>query len=548
MENFENNPIQPEDTFESAQPVQPAPQEPVFQKPAPQEVVPQEPVMQEPAPQQPVTPPPVYRPVSSAPYSGAGVGRKESPFADSPYVMKHEQPRTVPQNHYQCGSTYVPPMPQHPPVKPKKQRKPLGKGWKTALCVILALAVVAGSCGITAALINNRWETEVDYLLRDMTEMNVQIGKMQVQIDAAAAVANEAANNAFSGSLAGGEGLLPSQVYAMNYRSVVVITCDITTTNAYGQSSKGRSGGSGFILSENGYVVTNAHVVADGENIVVATADGENFSAKVVGSDTHNDVALLKVEAEGLQAVKIGSSDDLLVGDQVVAIGNALGELTSTMTVGYVSGKDRDVNTDGKMINMIQTDAAINSGNSGGPLFNMRGEVVGITTAKYSGNSASGANIESIGFAIPIDDVIGMLNDLKVYGYVTGAYLGVLVSDMDASAAAYYRLPMGAYVQEVTAGYSAQRAGMQAGDIIVALGQYQVGGVSDLTRVLRKFKAGDTTTITVFRSGAEVVLNITLDEKPASTATTPSATPEQGKMPESGSYEEWYDYFFGDQG
>jgi len=167
---------------------------------------------------------------------------------------------------------------------------------------------------------------------------------------------------------------------------------------------------------------------------------------------------------------------------------------------------------------------------------------VGITTAKYSGSSGSGATIEGIGFAIPMDDVVGMVEDLVNYGYVTGAYLGVMVSDMDAEAASYYGMPVGAYVQEVTPGHCAEEAGLQAKDIIVALGEHEVKNVSGLTRALRNFKAGDTTTITVFRSGERVVLTITLDEKPA-VAPQPQEMPDAGAMPEDGSFEEWYNYF-----
>ena len=524
MENYENNEL--------------------YQEPLPQENEKQEPEMA-PVAQEPEAEPLYHQPVSQ-PYSGAGVGRKESPFADSPYVMNHQaqQPRQPDPNAYRCGSTYVPPIPTQPPVKPKKQKKKRGKGWKTALCAILALAVVAGSCGITAALVNRRWESEVAALER---RLDAKFFDAQVQIDAAAQAAADASKgNSVSGTVSTGDALTPGQVYARNYQSVVLITCEVTSST-FGQISKGQSTGSGFVLTEDGYVVTNAHVVEGATAITVTVPNGEDYTAKLVGTDDTNDVALLKVEAEGLAAVTIGSSDALIVGDQVVAIGNPLGELTSTMTVGYISAKDRDVTTDNKTINMIQTDAAINSGNSGGPLFNMKGEVVGITTAKYSGSSSSGASIESIGFAIPIDDVIGMLSDLKDYGYITGAYLGVMVSDMNQEAASIYRLPLGAYVQEVTPGYCAEKAGVQAEDIIIGLGGHEVNSVSDLTRALRKFKAGDTTTITVFRSGAEVDLTITLDEKPVSTETVPGDS-GYGQMPENGSYEEWYDFFFGGKG
>ena len=163
---------------------------------------------------------------------------------------------------------------------------------------------------------------------------------------------------------------------------------------------------------------------------------------------------------------------------------------------------------------MLQTDAAINSGNSGGPLFNMRGEVIGITTAKYSGTSGSGASIEGVGFAIPIDDVSDLLSDLATYGYATGAYLGVSVSDMDPDAANYYGMPVGAYVQKVENGFAADRAGIQQKDIITKLGDTVIKTVNDLTRALRSYEAGDKTVITVYRGGRAMELPITLDGKP----------------------------------
>ena len=513
MENLENNELHPEQFDES--PRQPEPE------------VPQE--------------PPVGQP-----YSNTGVGRKESPFADSPYVMNHQpEPNTCRQpepNAYRCGSTYVPPIPpQQPPVKPRKQKNPRAKKvWKTILCTVLALAVVAGSCGITAKVVNDRWEKRTDEIVVKVEMQSAQMDELRQQI---AAAAN---GHSVSGTPVNGEGLTPGQVYARNVDSVVLITCEVTSTT-FGQISKGQSSGSGFVLTEDGYVVTNAHVVSGASAIYVSTHDGEKLEAQLVGTDTNNDVAVLKVEAEGLSPVALGSSDALIVGDQVVAIGNPLGDLTSAMTVGYVSAKDRDVTTDGTTINMIQTDAAINSGNSGGPLFNMRGEVVGITTAKYSGSSASGASIESIGFAIPIDDISGLIDDLVNYGYVTGAYLGVMVSDMDKETATYYGFPVGVYIQEVTPGYCAEEAGLKAKDIIVELGGYEVNSLTDLTRALRKFKAGDTTEIVVFRSGARVTLPITLDEKPVENAGASNGN-GSGKMPESGSYEEWYEFFYGDKG
>ena len=465
----------------------------------------------------------------SQPYSGAGVGRKESPFADSPYVMNHARQNS---DQSQYESSHIPPV--EPPRRKKKNAGVIRKG---ILAGVMAVALVASGCGITAALVNHYWENRTEEMV---SQVQVQIQDLQEQI---ITNANISEGNSVSGTVQLLEGLTPGQVYARNVKSVVLISSTVMESY-YGQTASGTSTGSGFVLTEDGYVVTNHHVVEGASSISVTMSDGTVYSAQLVGSDSTNDVAVLKMDASGLQSVALGSSTDLIVGDQVVAIGNPLGELTSTMTVGYVSAKDRDVTTDGKTINMIQTDAAINSGNSGGPMFNMNGEVIGITTAKYSGESASGASIEGIGFAIPIDDVMPLIDDLINYGYVTGAYLGVMVSDMDAETASYYGLPVGAYVQEAVDGFCAKAAGVQAKDIIVAVGDQKVGSVSDLTRALRKFKAGDTTTLTVFRSGAEVVLEITLDEKPQDTDTQQPVNPDSSQMPQNGSYDEWYDYFF----
>ena len=213
-------------------------------------------------------------------------------------------------------------------------------------------------------------------------------------------------------------------------------------------------------------------------------------------------------------------------------------------TWGNVSGVDRVLDTEGTAMNMIQTDVAINSGNSGGPLFNMNGEVVGITTAKFSGNSSSGASIEGIGFAIPIDDVRGMIEDLKTHGYVTGAYLGVMVLDVDTTAQ-YYGLPAGAYVESADEGSAAQKSGILPGDIITEVGGYAVTSVSDLTRVLRKFEAGQDVSVEVYRAGQYKTLSVTLDEKPREETqpNTSSNIQQRPTTPGNDDFEDWYDFF-----
>ena len=501
--------------------------------------------------------PTVYAPTSeNSTYRNAGVGRKESPFADSPYVMNRQNPVNQPNHSYYQGYQnsqpygYQRPQPQQPaatpPVQPefppKQEKTPKKNGksvFKTILSAVLILALVLGSCVVTASVVNSRWEEE-NQKMQD--SFNQQIGAMQQQIQSIEESSNSpaASGNSVSGSpVATGESLSPSQVYAKNVDAVVMITGYVGTQNSYTAVSTG----SGFFISVDGYVLTNCHVIEGATSVSVTTRNGSRHGAAIVGYDATNDVALLKVDAGKFPCVTIGSSADLIVGDQVAAIGNPLGELTSTMTVGYVSGKERDVTTDGTTINMIQTDAAINSGNSGGPLFNMKGEVVGITTAKYSGNSSSGASIEGIGFAIPIDDVMKVVADLKEFGYVKSAYMGIMVRDLNAEMAEIYGLPVGAYVDSVEAGGPAAKAGMQAKDIITGLGEFTIRNMSDLTRALRTFEPGDTTTVYIYRAGAQLQLQITLMERPREADTTTPAEPESG-MPNEGSYEEWFDYFF----
>ena len=401
------------------------------------------------------------------------------------------------------------PVPAQPVPKvskaPKAPRKKGGKVFGRIVAAVLVVAMIAGSGVATMYLMGRELKKRDESHQAQLAALEKRLEEAEKKSGTVInAVTMPAGQTSVSGDL-----LTPAQVYAANLNSVVLIN-NVVSNGLYTSGGTG----SGFILTESGYVVTNHHVIEGGGKLSVVTADGTEYPAQLIGSDNANDVALLKIEAEGLQAVVLGDSDVLTVGDQVAAIGNPLGELTSTLTVGYVSAKERDVNTSGFAINMLQTDAAINSGNSGGPLFNMYGHVVGITTAKYSGSSSSGATIEGIGFAIPINDVRGMLEDLVEHGYVVSPYLGVSVSDMDSESAAYYGLPMGAYVNSVEEGFCAQKAGVLAKDIIIKVGDYEVDSVNSLSRALRNYKAGDTIVLVVSRSGAEKKLTVTLDEKP----------------------------------
>ena len=447
---------------------------------------------------------PEPQPVNETPYRGNGAGRKESPFADSPYVMNHPSQEEEARR----------------PRKPKKKKRSSGAGRKI-LAAILSLSVVAGSCGVTALMLNAHWTKRTNAMKKEFAQ---QIQALQGQI-----AENVADGNVVIGSAVSVEGsLTPSQVYALNANAVVLIS-NIATYNYFGQTGTATSSGSGFFISADGYVVTNYHVVEDATSLKVTMTDGTEYDATLIGGDQTNDVALLKVTGENFPHVAIGDSDVMTVGDQVVAIGNPLGELTNSLTVGYISAKDRQVTTDGTEISMMQTDVAINSGNSGGPLFNMQGQVVGITTAKYSGNSASGATIEGIGFAIPVNDVMDLVSDLKEFGYVKGAYMGITISDMDeqtATLAKVYGLPVGPIIQTVEANGAAARAGIKPGDIVMELGGKSISTVTELTRRLRDFQPGESSVVKIYRSGEKLELSITFGEKPAQTTQTPTVPQE----------------------
>ncbi len=313
-----------------------------------------------------------------------------------------------------------------------------------------------------------------------------------------------------------GQELSLEEIYASWVNSTVGITTEIVTTNLFGQPvSAGAAAGSGFVISEDGYIVTNHHVIEGASSVKVTFYDAKQYDAVVVGSEKSNDIAVLKIEAENLTPVILGNSDNLHVGQTVTAIGNPLGELTFSQSAGIVSAKDRAITlSDGQTINMIQTDCTINSGNSGGPLFNTYGEVVGITSAKYSNNgSYAEATIEGIGFAIPMNDVAQLIQDIVTHGYVTGKpNVGVLLGEVDEGALRY-GIPDGAVVEAVLEGACADRAGLREGDIITAVDDVVITGVSQLQSILQNHRAGDTVTFTVYRDGQILSLPITLDER-----------------------------------
>lgn len=307
--------------------------------------------------------------------------------------------------------------------------------------------------------------------------------------------------------------LTPEEIYNANLAAIVGVNGNVTT-NVWGQTVRNATSGSGFVVSTDGYIITNYHVIDGVEDITVSFADGSTYDAVVVGGEEENDIAVLKIEAEGLTAVVLGDSDALSVGEPVVAIGNPLGELTFSLTVGYVSAKDRSITVDdGTIMNMIQTDVAINSGNSGGPLFDQYGQVVGIVSAKYSGSSSSSTTIEGIGFAIPFADVDNMVTDIIEYGYVTGKpNVGVLMNDVDSTASMRYGIPQGVYVEAVLEGSCADAAGITQGDIITGVDESLITTSDQLSSAIKTYRAGDSVTFEVYRNGETMTVEAILDE------------------------------------
>ena len=315
-----------------------------------------------------------------------------------------------------------------------------------------------------------------------------------------------------------GKVMTPTQVYAQNVNSTVGITTSVTT-NFWGYQTTSAAAGSGFILSKDGYILTNHHVIENSSAVSVALYDGTTYDAKVIGYDASNDIAVLKVDATDLKPVVLGDSDKLLVGDDVMAIGNPLGELTFSLTKGVVSAMDRRVTlSSGSTMNLIQTDCSINSGNSGGALFNVYGEVIGITNAKYSNNGTSSeASIESIGFAIPVNHVLSIVKSIVEKGYVAKPYIGISVTDVSAEAQGY-GLPKGAAVNAVTEDAPAAKAGLQRNDIITAVNGNTIESADDLVSIVADANPGDKLTLKVWRKNQNLEIIITVGENIQSTA------------------------------
>ncbi len=324
-----------------------------------------------------------------------------------------------------------------------------------------------------------------------------------------------------------------ADIYEANVNSTVGITTEVTT-NYFGYTTTTPASGSGFILTEDGYIVTNYHVIQNSTSIKVALYDGSSFDATVVGYDDSNDIAVLKIDAEGLNPVILGDSSQMRVGEDVLAIGNPLGELTFSLTGGRISALNRKITLENLYLDLIQTDCAINAGNSGGPLFNMYGEVIGVTNAKYSSSGLSTmASIDNIAFAIPINNVKTIITSIIENGYYAKPYIGVSISDLGSDYHGF-GIPEGAVIRAVQDDSPAAEAGLQDNDIVTHVNGEEVKTSTEFKKRITNSKVGDVLELTVYRQGQTIELKVTVGEQKQSTlpATEETVQQQQQQQPQ----------------
>ena len=371
--------------------------------------------------------------------------------------------------------------------KPKKQRKPISRG---GIAIALAVTMVF-SCGLGfgGGYFANKVNTS--------TSGSLNITKTSNSGTTTTASSTSKANST-------------SEIVKKTADSVVEISTESVVTGSFAQQYVQQGAGSGVIISQDGYILTNNHVINGANSVKVRLRDGTEYDATIIGSDSDNDIALLKVNATGLSPATFGDSNSLAVGDYVVAIGNPLGELGGTVTDGIISALARKVTIEDTQMTLLQTNAQVNPGNSGGGLFNANGELVGIVNAKQSATE-----VEGIAFAIPINNVLDILSDLKEYGYVTGKVdLGIDFTDITSDETAFYYgvNQTGCYVLSVDSGSNAEKAGVTRGDLVTKVNDTDVSSSSDITTALEKAEVGDTVTFTVSRRGTSKTISFVLEE------------------------------------
>lgn len=403
-----------------------------------------------------------------------------------------------------------------PPKKQKvqKPKKPASRGF---IAVMLAITLVASG---TLGFIGGYVATNAN----KTTDGSININKVESSGTASGTNASTAST---------------TEIVQKTADSVVEIATESVVTGNFAQQYVQQGAGSGVIISDDGYIITNHHVIDGANNITVTLRDGTtSYNAALIGSDENNDIALLKVDATGLNPATFGDSSSLAVGDYVVAIGNPLGELGGTVTDGIISALAREVTIEDNNMTLLQTNAQISPGNSGGGLFNANGELVGIVNAKDSATE-----VEGIAFAIPINNVLDIINDLMSYGYVTGQIdIGMQLTDINSNESAFYYgvNQTGCYVISVTRGSNAEQAGFRTGDLITKVNGTEVTSTNEVEAVLEDCKVGDNVKFEIYRSGQTQELILTLAEYVPSGNTSQSTT----QPAENDSYYDiWNDMF-----
>ncbi len=405
---------------------------------------------------------------------------------------------------------------EYPVESKKRQRLSVGVG------LFLTCMVLTAVVGLFAGLMISNY-THNNYVMYAEKAEDAPVQQREVLRESTATAvpaASDTEAEAKAGTVASfGENnqFSKAQIVEMSAPSVVGIDTIITaTTNSfwygYGQSYEVPGSGSGVILTEDGYIATCAHVVDGAKSVKVALNDDTSYDATIVGTDSKNDIAIIKIDATGLVPAVVGDSETLTVGSEVIAIGNPLGELRGTATAGIISATNRTIEVEGQAMTLIQTDAAISPGNSGGGLFDATGKLIGIVNAKVSDSRAEG-----LGFAIPVNSVLDEISDLLNYGYVTGRpYLGVSTQDVtlrSRSGMWYYsdgtRCVL---VEKVMPGSAAEAAGIQAGDLILKIGEKQIASGEELSSAIGEYKPGDKATLTIQRDGKESTVEVTFGE------------------------------------
>ena len=367
------------------------------------------------------------------------------------------------------------------PIKKEKKNHPV--------LVVLLSAVLGTSGGALGA-----------YLV---TSNNVSSKQVIVYQDTNGVTTSNTSNTANSG-------LSIKEIAAKASPSVVEINIEGQTTGYgfFGGTYTTQAAGSGVIISKDGYIITNNHVVEGATSITVKTSDGTEYAATLVGTDSKSDIGVIKVEADNLTPATIGDSSTISVGDTAVVIGNPLGTLGGTVTNGIISATDREISINNETMNLIQTNAAINSGNSGGGMFDANGNLIGIVNAKDSGTTSSGTTIEGLGFAIPINDAMNVAKQLIESGQVTDRpTIGVTLQTITKD---YGNYKAGLYIADVSKGSGAEAAGLQPGDQIVGADGTEIASYTELSKILRNKHVGDILTLTIVRDGEQMDVDVTL--------------------------------------